>query len=88
MAVAEAIARGLPVVSTATGAIAELTGAGGMIVPPGDDDAFAEALSRVVSEKELRQKLAAGARDARERLTSWDRASRRMAEVVSVEFQR
>jgi glycosyltransferase involved in cell wall biosynthesis len=92
MAVAEAIAYGLPVVATATGGIAEVVntaGAGaGIIVPPGDEEALAAALARIVGSGALRQELARHARAARERLAGWDHASRRMAEVVSVEFQR
>ena len=88
MAVAEALARGLPVISTATGAIAEIAAGAGLLVPPGDPDALAGALLQVMTIPGLRDRLAAGARVARERLPRWDDASRRMAEVVSVEIQR
>lgn len=88
MAVAEALAYGLPVVSTATGAIGEIVNGAGILVPPGDEGALAEALSRVVASPALREKMAGEARAVRARLGDWDDASRRMAEVVSVEFQR
>jgi len=86
MAVAEAVARGLPVVATATGAIGEFAQGAGLFAPPGDEDAFAKLLSRALLDARLRAELAEGARRARERLQSWDEASRRMAEVVSVEI--
>jgi glycosyltransferase involved in cell wall biosynthesis len=83
MAVAEAIARGLPVVSTATGAIADLVGPNaGLLVPPGDDEALARALSALVSDAGLRTRLAAGARRARAALPSWDDAAERMARTI------
>jgi hypothetical protein len=41
-----------------------------------------------VADAAFRDSLAAEARRARARLPDWDHASRRMAEVVSVEFQR
>src|SRR3954466_1219237 len=73
MAVAEALARGLPVISTATGGIAELVGdAAGIVVAPGDVAAFAAALARVLDDASLRARLAEGARLARNRLPTWD----------------
>ena len=75
MAVAEALARGLPVVSTATGAIPDLVGDdAGLLVPPGNMRALAEALTRVLGDAGLRVRLAEGARRVRERLPSWEHA--------------
>jgi glycosyltransferase involved in cell wall biosynthesis len=79
MAVAEALAHGLPVVSTTTGAIPDLVGHdAGLLVPPGDVDALAEALSRVIVDAGLRAHLAAGARQVRDRLPGWEQAAARM----------
>jgi glycosyltransferase involved in cell wall biosynthesis len=75
MAVAEALAHGLPVVSTTTGAIPDLVGHdAGILVPPGDRRALADALRRIMTDAALRSRLAAGARRVRERLPGWDRA--------------
>jgi glycosyltransferase involved in cell wall biosynthesis len=80
MAVAEALAHGLPVVSTSTGAIPELVGAtasrgpAGLLVPPGDAAALAAALSRALSDARLRASLADSAWEARRSLPSWDNA--------------
>lgn len=80
MVVAEALARGIPVVSTATGAIADLVGAdAGVVVQPGDLAAFTDALSRVLGDAELRAQLGAGARRVRDRLPTWDAAAAAMA---------
>jgi glycosyltransferase involved in cell wall biosynthesis len=93
MAVAEALARGLPVVSTATGAIADLvlgtSGAGlqpdhaaGVIVPPGDAPAFTDALARVIGDAGLRATLTANARGRRACLPTWDAAAGAMAKAL------
>ena len=75
MAVAEALARGLPVVSTTTGAVPDLVGAdAGVLAPVGDIDALAGALARVIGDAPLRARLADGAKRVRERLRSWERA--------------
>ncbi len=80
MAVAEALARGLPVISTATGAIADLVSTdAGVVVPPGDLAAFTDALSRVLGDAALRARLAAGARRVRDRLPTWEAAAAAMA---------
>lgn len=83
MAVAEALARGLPVVSTRTGAIPALAGdAAGLLVAPGDAEAFAEGLATVLRNPDLRERLAAGARSVRDRLPTWKTATANMAAVL------
>jgi glycosyltransferase involved in cell wall biosynthesis len=83
MAVAEALSRGLPVVSTATGAIPVLVGEdAGLIVPVGDAAALAGALARVISDPQLRARLTEGARRARHRLPTWDSAAAAMAAAL------
>jgi glycosyltransferase involved in cell wall biosynthesis len=75
MVVADALARGLAVVSTATGAIPALVGdSAGVIVPPGDVSALASALTRVIEDTDFRWRLSEGARQVRGRLPTWDAA--------------
>jgi len=83
MAVAEALACGLPVVSTATGAIPELVGdRAGIVVPVGDQTALASALTRIIADGGLRARLADGARRVRDGLRTWDEAVTQMASVL------
>ena len=78
MAVAEAVACGLPVVSTPTGAIADLVDdlRSGCLVPPGDEDALAASLTRILADQSFRSRLAEGARGKRATLPSWDDCAR------------
>jgi len=83
MAVAEALARGIPVVGTATGAIPDLVGAdAGVVVPPGDEAALAAALQSVIDDPSLRARLQAGARAARDRLPTWDQSAATLAAAL------
>ena len=92
MVVAEALAHGVPVVSTATGGIEELVrGArlqpdlsAGLLVPPGDADALASALRRVLTDASLRAQLTRGAQLARDRIPTWDQQVTKMAAALSV----
>ena len=82
MVIAEALARGLPIVATGTGAIAELVGDhAGIVVPPGDQQTLAHALESALDPR-VREKLAQGARRVRERLASWDDAVTKMESVL------
>jgi glycosyltransferase involved in cell wall biosynthesis len=84
MAVAEALARGLPVISTRTGAIPELVGDdAGIVVPPADGEALTAALRRVLDDRQVRERLAQGARRAGQRLPSWEDASGKMADALA-----
>ncbi|MGE0704467.1 MAG: glycosyltransferase family 4 protein [Vicinamibacterales bacterium] len=83
MAVAEALAHGLPVVSTACGAIPELVGqTAGLIVPPGDVAALRAGLESVISDGALRARLRDGARHRRELLPSPEHAVDRFSVLL------
>jgi glycosyltransferase involved in cell wall biosynthesis len=62
-AAVEALAVGTPVVATAVGGVPEVVhdGENGLLVPPNDAGALAEAIRRIVADDELRARLAAGA---------------------------
>jgi glycosyltransferase involved in cell wall biosynthesis len=84
MAVAEALAHGLPVVATMTGAIPQLVGSdAGVLVPVGDTPALVEALSRVLGDASLRARFAQGARRVRDQLPTWEEASGRFAATLN-----
>ena len=83
MAVAEALAHGLPVVSTTTGAIPDLVGDdAGLLAPPGNTGALSAALARMLTDTGLRGRFAEGARRVRVRLPSWEQASEKMAAAL------
>ena len=82
MAVAEALAHGLPVVATRTDAVVDLVGdEGGLLVPVDDEPSLRDALTRIIGDASLRARLAEGARRAGSRLPTWDEASRKMAQA-------
>ena len=82
MAVAEALAYGLPVISTATGAIdALVTGSAGILVRPGDVEPLRRAIEQVCEPARL-QSFRAGAALARSALPSWSQACDRMSSVL------
>src|SRR5215475_12582292 len=84
MALAEALARGLPIVSTRVGAVPDtVPDDAGLLVPPGNVAALRDALARVIDDAALRARLAAGARRARERLPTWEEACARIEDAVS-----
>ena len=68
--VVEALAVGTPVIGTAVGGVAEVVrdGENGLLVPPGDPDAFADALRRFVGDDALQVRLRAAATDSVEHL--------------------
>nr|WP_237168380.1 glycosyltransferase family 4 protein [Paracoccus shandongensis] len=69
----EALVRGLPVVSCATGAVPDTVPPGaGLLVPPGDAAAFTGALRQVLEDKALRHGIARAAWNAGRDLPGWD----------------
>jgi glycosyltransferase involved in cell wall biosynthesis len=83
MALAEALAHGLPVVSTTGGAIPWTVPAeAGLLVPPGDASAFAAALRTLLQDEDSYRRLADGARHHADRLPDWDQAVDRFGAAV------
>ncbi len=83
MAVAEAIAHGLPVVSTRTGAIPELVGArGGLLVPPDDGPRVSRGFGAGAEDEASFALLREGARDMRAKLPRWHQSCMKMAQVL------
>ena len=83
MALAEAIAHGLPIVSTTAGAIPDTVPAkAGLLVPPDDADALAQALRRLIGNTAERRRFARNARTAAARLPSWQDSARRFADAI------
>ncbi len=62
----EAMAAGRPIAATAVGAVPEVLGAeeAGLVVPPGDVEALADSLRRLLEDPDLRRRLAKRARRA------------------------
>jgi glycosyltransferase involved in cell wall biosynthesis len=82
----EAFCRGRGVIGTRAGSIPDLVvdGVSGVLVDPGDPELLAQALVRVLSERALAERLAAGARAAaRPWLQTPEEYAMRMRELVS-----
>ena len=83
MALAEAVAFGLPVISTTAGAIPETVPANAsVLVAPGDSRALAKALASVIDDPARRATLAANARAARAALPTWATAATKFAAAL------
>lgn len=83
MVLAEAMARGLPIVTTTGGAAAEtVPDAAALKVPPADAAALASALDRAIRDKRLRTRLADASWDTGRTLPPWTETTRRIASVV------
>ena len=83
--VVEALCRGRPVIASRVGGIPDLVehGRTGVLVEPGDDGALADALVRLLSDREETARLAAAARPAVEAwLPSAEEYARRVRDLV------
>jgi glycosyltransferase involved in cell wall biosynthesis len=84
MALADALAHGLPVISTRAGAIPDTVPAeAGVLVPPGDGVALSEALRRLMDDSAWRSQLAVGARAAGRSLPTWPDSAARFASALA-----
>ncbi|MGA3058020.1 MAG: glycosyltransferase [Candidatus Limnocylindrales bacterium] len=75
VAAAEASATAIPVVATGVGGIPEIVvdGQTGLLVPPEDPRALAEAIRRLAGDRDLRHRLGKAGRERIESLFAWQR---------------
>ena len=88
MVVVEALARGLPVLATGVGGIAEALGSTpggppGVLVPPDDPAALAAALGTWLDDPGLRRRLRRAAVARRATLTGWDDTAAEVSQVLA-----
>ncbi|MBI5200361.1 MAG: glycosyltransferase family 4 protein [Elusimicrobia bacterium] len=85
LAVLEALDAGKPIVASRTGGVPELLNGGraGLLVPPGDVEALARAMTRLAADAALRRRLGAAAR-ARARTYTWPAVARRFEELYAL----
>jgi len=84
MVLAEAMARGLPIVCTSGGAAAEtVPDCAAIKVPPGDERALTLAIQRILDDRELRQRLAQASWSAGQKLPRWEDTARIVANVIA-----
>jgi len=80
---AEAMSCGTPVIATRAGALPEIIGSdgAGILVPPADPAALAEAIKRLLGDESLRQSMGKAARKRIEESFSWEVAAKKTVEV-------
>jgi glycosyltransferase involved in cell wall biosynthesis len=85
---AEAMACGIPVVATRVGALPEVVGneGAGILVPPRDPQALAQAIQEVLGDEEHRKKMGEAGRRRVEELFTWERVAERTVQVYRESF--
>lgn len=75
------MACGVPLISTSGGALPEVVGDAGLVVPPADATALAQAITRLLDSAEERKKLAQAGLERVNSVFSWAKAAREVADV-------
>jgi len=77
----EAMACGLPVVSTTGGALSEVVGDAGILVPPADSRALAGAVTAILDNPEVAEKMGRAGHERVHKLFTWKRAAEMTVEA-------
>ncbi|MFD2261381.1 glycosyltransferase family 4 protein [Lacibacterium aquatile] len=83
MALADAVASGLPTVAASGGAVGQILSSGcAVLVPPGDVEAMAKEIGRLLDDGRARKRLSAKAKTAAGRFGSWAGSAAAVADFV------
>ena len=77
----EAMACGVPVIASSAGALPEVVGNAGILVPPGEPEPLAEAIKRLSEDKQLQRELGEAGRKRIQQEFSWEQAAKKTVEV-------
>jgi len=77
---AEAMACGTPVISTTAGALPEVVGDAGILVPPGDTGALVVTIASLLDDPARRKDMGVKGVERVRRLFNWDRAAEQTAD--------
>ncbi|UCD22694.1 MAG: glycosyltransferase family 4 protein [Chloroflexota bacterium] len=78
---AEAMACGTPVIATTGGALPEVVGDAGILVPPGSADALAATIKQLLNDKRAQERMSEAGRKRVEEKFSWEQAARKTLDV-------
>ena len=78
---AEAMACGTPVIASTGGALPEVVGDAGMLVPSGRADALAAAIKQLLNDEQAQQRMSEAGRKRVEDKFNWEQAARKTLEV-------
>jgi len=78
---AEAMACGTPVIASTGGALPEVVGDAGMLVPSGRADALAAAIKQLLNDEQAQQRMREAGRKRVEDKFNWEQAARKTLEV-------
>ena len=83
----EAMSCGVPLVSSDGGALAEVVGDAGLLVPAGDSTAMADAISQIFNDETLAKRLSKLGRDRIQSKFCWQRVASSLTEFYRVLLQ-
>jgi len=75
------MACGVPVISTTGGALPEVVGDAGILVPPADPDALASAIRNVLTDPDLAKKLSAAGYQRVQNHLTWHAAAQKTVDA-------
>jgi glycosyltransferase involved in cell wall biosynthesis len=78
---AEAMACGTPVIATTGGALPEVVGDAGMLVPPADADALAAAIKQLLNDQRAQQRMSEAGKKRVKQQFNWEQAAGRTLDV-------
>jgi glycosyltransferase involved in cell wall biosynthesis len=78
---AEAMSCGVPVIASSGGALPEVVGDAGILVPPKNADALAAAIKQLFNDEQAQRRMSEAGRKRVRQKFSWEQAARKTLEV-------